>query len=82
MTPTQFIGLGYYIMSALYVSGVFTAGLVTGNKGAWLLALITAAVACLSYQAQAFGLKLATWWLWSVSLFMAVAGLVVLAGWP
>lgn len=77
MTPTQFIGLGYYVMSALYVSGVFTAGLVTGNKGAWLLALLTAAMACLSYQAQAFGLKIGTW-LWGVSLGLAILGFATL----
>lgn len=43
---------GVLLNSALYLNGVFVAGLLQGNEWAWKLALVTFGVTYLSYVAQ------------------------------
>lgn len=53
MTEDQrFLAIGIYINSALYLTGVFVAGLVTNNPSAWKSALFSAGIAYLAYYAQ------------------------------
>lgn len=53
MTADQrFLAIGIYINSALYLSGVFVAGLIVRNQLAWKLALVTAGLSYLSYTVQ------------------------------
>ena len=80
--------LGVYLYGALYIAGVFAAGLVLGRHGAMYLSLATAGFAYLSQicayasdwgnddAEQAHGL------LWLVTLGFGVAsGFTLLGGW-
>lgn len=53
MTEDQrFLAIGIYVNSALFLSGVFVAGLVTGRETAWKLALVAAGLTYVSYLVQ------------------------------
>lgn len=53
MTADQrFLAIGVYINSALYLAGVFTAGVLFAHPWAWKLALMAAGFAYLTYLAQ------------------------------
>ena len=47
--------IGIYINSALYLAGVFVAGIITNNPTAWKLSLATAGFCYLTYTAQVMG---------------------------
>ena len=46
------IAVGVLLNSSLYLTGVFIAGLYTGNSLAWKMALVSFGVAYASYLAQ------------------------------
>lgn len=52
----RFLYIAILLNSALYLTGVFVAGLMTGNRLAWAMALATAALCYLSPLVQAIGL--------------------------
>jgi hypothetical protein len=49
----RFVLVSMIVNSALYLAGVFIAGLVTAHPGAWRLALVTAGLCYLSALLQA-----------------------------
>lgn len=56
MTETQrMLAVGLYINAALYLAGVYAAGMLEHVPHAWQLALVSAGVAYLSYSAQLAG---------------------------
>lgn len=73
---------GVLINSALYLNGVFVAGLVEGNLWAWKLALAAFGVTYLSYLAQFIreGSILAVGAVWLSIALGAAAGLALLIG--
>lgn len=75
------VAVAMILASALYLSGVFTAGLMLGNRTAWLLALatmgicyLTALVQLAAPNARTVALALTAWSI----LLGFIAGLVLL----
>lgn len=54
----EFLAIGCYINSALYLAAVFIAGLTTGNPWAWKLAIAAMGVTYLCFLVQVYGLSL------------------------
>lgn len=50
-----FLLVGLLLNSALYLTGVFVAGMMTHDGAAWKLALVAAGVSYLSYSMQIYG---------------------------
>ena len=65
--------VGIYINSALYLIGVFVAGLVTDHPTAWRMALVTAGVCYFAYFAQVWGKRHAAT---AATLVSVAAGIV------
>lgn len=52
VTARNWLYIAILLNSALYLVGVFTAGIVTGNHVAWQVALITSAICYISPTMQ------------------------------
>lgn len=57
MDERPYLYIAILINSALYLTGVFVAGLMLGNGWAWKLALLTAGLCYLSYMAQLIAMQ-------------------------
>lgn len=67
----KFLALGIYINSALFIIGVFVAGLVLNVPLAWKGAILTAGISYLAYVAQ---VTMASYF--TVSVLLVVASVV------
>lgn len=72
------IFVGILLNSALYLSGCFIAGLVTGNPVAWRLALAAMGIVYICYCLQGIGHRLSGAVTWLSVALGAAAGLSLL----
>lgn len=74
MPAMQLMAIGGIVNSALYIAGVFLAGLATGNDVVWKAAIATAGLTYLSYLANmALLAGLIPEWIARASVIVSVA---------
>lgn len=77
MDERPYLYIAILINSALYLTGVFVAGLMLGNGWAWKLALLTAGLCYLSYMVQLIALHADGKAMVPLSLMLIIATIVV-----